>query len=245
MFKQMVYGMLLALTLAACSTTHKAAPVEDLSAAAKQGTAPITEAAPGAETSTAGMGTVTPIVEAQPSGKTGSSAGEQKVQTSALPTTGTEVSQLGGGGNGAGTAGQEGGTGIGPMGYGPTGVPGMEALKDPHSPLAQRVIYFDYNSSAIPDKFTSMLEAHAAFLKAHKDIKIVLQGNTDERGSREYNLALGQRRAESVFQALNLLGVPQKQMEAISFGEEKPVALGHDEAAWKLNRRTVIAYPDE
>lgn len=115
-------------------------------------------------------------------------------------------------------------------------------LKDPNSLLSKRRVMFDYDSSAIRDEFRTMLEAHAQYLKSNKAAKVILQGNTDERGSREYNLALGQRRAESVFKALNLLGVPEGQMEAVSLGEEKPIAEGHDETAWAQNRRTEILY---
>lgn len=117
--------------------------------------------------------------------------------------------------------------------------------KDPLSPLAQRRVLFDYDSAAIRDEFGPMLEAHAEYLKSNSQAKIALQGHTDERGSPEYNIALGQRRAESVFKALHLLGVPEGQMEAVSFGEVKPVSEGHDEAAWSQNRRTDIAYPNE
>ena len=118
-------------------------------------------------------------------------------------------------------------------------------LKDPHSPLSKRRVMFDYDSSAIRDEFRVMLEAHARYLKANKAARAILQGNTDERGSRGYNLALGQRRAESVLKVMNLLGVPENQMEAVSMGEEKPIAEGHDEAAWEQNRRTEILYQGE
>jgi peptidoglycan-associated lipoprotein len=116
---------------------------------------------------------------------------------------------------------------------------------DPLSPLAQRRVLFDYDSAAIREEFAPMLEAHAEYLKGNSQVKITLQGHTDERGSPEYNIALGQRRSEAVLKALNLLGVPDAQMEAVSFGEEKPVAEGHDESAWTQNRRTDIAYPNE
>jgi peptidoglycan-associated lipoprotein len=109
----------------------------------------------------------------------------------------------------------------------------------------QRRLLFDYDSAAIRDEYRSMLEMHAQYLKKEKSAKVILQGNTDERGSREYNIALGQRRAESVYKALNLLGVPENQMEAVSFGEEKPIAEGHDETAWAQNRRTEIMYQGE
>ncbi len=117
--------------------------------------------------------------------------------------------------------------------------------KDPQSPLAQRRLLFDYDSSAIRDEYRTLLEMHAKFLIKENSARLILQGHADERGSREYNLALGQRRAESVYNALNLLGVPDAQMEAVSLGEEKPVVEGHDESAWAQNRRTEILYQGE
>jgi len=117
--------------------------------------------------------------------------------------------------------------------------------KNPQSPLAQRRLLFDYDSSAIRDEYRTLLELHAQYLKNEKSAKAILQGHADERGSREYNLALGQRRAESVYKALNLLGVPDTQMEAVSLGEEKPIAEGHDESAWAQNRRTELLYQGE
>lgn len=125
----------------------------------------------------------------------------------------------------------------------PLTIPG--AHKDPASPLAQRVIYFDFDSAVIHPRFQPILEAHATYLKANPQFKVTLEGHADERGSREYNLALGQRRAESVRRALALLGVSDDQMEAVSFGEERPAVEGHDESAWKMNRRTEIRYVDE
>ncbi len=118
-------------------------------------------------------------------------------------------------------------------------------LKDPAHTLSKRVIYFDFDSSAIREEYRELIETHAAFIKANKGLQVILQGHTDERGSRDYNLALGQRRAESVRQAMALLGVPDEQMEAVSLGEEKPVQEGHDEAAWQQNRRTEIHYQGE
>lgn len=118
-------------------------------------------------------------------------------------------------------------------------------LSDPNNPLSKRVVYFDFDSDAIRDEFRGLIDAHAAFLKNNRAARIILQGHTDERGSRDYNLALGQRRAESVKQALALLGVQDVQVETVSLGEEKPVQEGHDEAAWKLNRRAEIHYLGE
>jgi peptidoglycan-associated lipoprotein len=117
--------------------------------------------------------------------------------------------------------------------------------KNPQSPLAQRRLLFDYDSAAIRDEYRTLLEMHAQYLKNEKVAKLILQGHADERGSREYNLALGQRRAESVYKAMNLLGVQDAQMEAVSLGEEKPVAEGHDESAWMQNRRTELLYQGE
>jgi peptidoglycan-associated lipoprotein len=104
------------------------------------------------------------------------------------------------------------------------------------------VIYFDYDSSAIKPEFQSALDGHAKFLNANKSRKIALEGHTDERGGREYNLALGQKRSEAVRRALSLLGVAETQMEAVSFGKEKPANAGSDESSWALNRRAEMAY---
>ncbi|HMA08809.1 MAG TPA: peptidoglycan-associated lipoprotein Pal, partial [Ramlibacter sp.] len=100
-----------------------------------------------------------------------------------------------------------------------------------------RLVYFDYDSYSIKPEFQSLIEAHARFLKANTGRRVALEGHTDERGGREYNLALGQRRAEAVRRALALLGVADNQMEAVSFGKEKPAVPGSDEQAWAKNRR--------
>jgi len=118
-------------------------------------------------------------------------------------------------------------------------------LKDPGSILSKRSVYFDYDSSAVKDEFKPMVTAHAKFLTDNRGRKVVIQGNTDERGSREYNLALGQRRAESVKKMMMLLGATDAQIEAVSFGEEKPRSTGTDEAAYAENRRSDIVYDGE
>jgi peptidoglycan-associated lipoprotein len=105
-----------------------------------------------------------------------------------------------------------------------------------------RVLYFDYDSYAIKPEFQSAIESHARFLKQNSARHVVIEGHTDERGGREYNLALGQRRSEAVRRALELLGVRDSQVEAVSFGKEKPAAQGNDESAYALNRRAEIAY---
>ena len=118
----------------------------------------------------------------------------------------------------------------------------VDPLNDPNSPLAKRSVFFDFDSYTVRDEYQSLLQAHAQYLKSHPERHVLLQGNTDERGTSEYNLALGQRRAEAVRRALSLMGVPDSQMEAVSLGKEKPVALGHDEASWAQNRRVDIVY---
>jgi len=105
-----------------------------------------------------------------------------------------------------------------------------------------RLIYFDYDSNAIKPEFQALIEQHARYLKENAKRHVVVEGHTDERGGSEYNLALGQRRAEAVRQALVLLGVKDNQVEAVSFGKEKPAVEGHDEAAWSKNRRAEIVY---
>lgn len=108
--------------------------------------------------------------------------------------------------------------------------------------VLERSVYFDYDQFSIPEKYDSMLIDHAAYLKAHPDFKAEVQGNCDERGSREYNLALGARRAESVKRALELAGADGSRISAISFGSEKPVATGKDEESYSQNRRADIVY---
>ncbi len=118
-------------------------------------------------------------------------------------------------------------------------------LKEPGSPLAKRSVYYEYNRYDIKEEYVPVIDAHAKFLMDHADLKIAVQGNCDDRGSREYNLALGQRRADSVKRAMVLLGVGEKQVETISFGAEKPLAFGQDEESWAKNRRADIVYPNE
>jgi len=105
-----------------------------------------------------------------------------------------------------------------------------------------RIIYFDYDSYVVKPEFQNLIEAHARYLKANASRQIVVEGHTDERGGREYNLALGQRRSEAVRRALGLLGVADSQIEAVSFGKEKPAAVGADESSWAQNRRAEITY---
>jgi len=118
----------------------------------------------------------------------------------------------------------------------------IDPLNDPKGVLAQRSVYFDFDSYAVKDEFNAMLGAHSKYLASHTAHKILVQGNTDERGGREYNLALGQKRAVAVTKSLSALGVAATQMEAVSLGKEKPKATGNNEEAWAQNRRADIVY---
>jgi len=118
-------------------------------------------------------------------------------------------------------------------------------LKDPGSVLSKRSIYFDYDSFSVKEDDKPLVSAHAKFLTDNRNRKITIQGNTDERGSREYNIGLGQRRADSVKKMMMLLGVTDSQVETVSFGEEKPAVPGADESAWSKNRRAEIVYDGE
>ena len=146
---------------------------------------------------------------------------------------------------GDGASGGAASAGIGDRGVRPLDVsndPSKDPFNDPNNPLSKRSIFFDFDSFVVKDDFRPVLEAHAKFLIANPTRKIVLQGNTDDRGSREYNIALGQKRADAVRRALSALGVAENQMEAVSFGEERPRATGTDEGSLAENRRADIAY---
>ena len=105
-----------------------------------------------------------------------------------------------------------------------------------------RIIYFDFDSYTVKPEFQSLLEAHARYLKASSARKVMLEGHTDDRGGREYNLALGQKRAEAVRRSLGLLGVSDAQVEAVSYGKEKPAVQGNNESAFAQNRRVELSY---
>jgi peptidoglycan-associated lipoprotein len=118
----------------------------------------------------------------------------------------------------------------------------VDPLNDPKGVLANRSVYFDFDSYAVRDDGKPVVENHSGYLTKHKERKVLIQGNTDERGGTEYNLALGQKRAEAVRKSMGALGVSDTQMEAVSLGKEKPKAEGHNEAAWAENRRADIVY---
>lgn len=118
----------------------------------------------------------------------------------------------------------------------------LDPLSDAQGALAKRSVYFDFETWNVKSEYYPLLGAHGDYLNTHQARNIVVEGNCDERGSREYNLGLGQRRADAVKQRLLLLGTLDNQVETISLGKEKPHALGHDEAAWSENRRADIVY---
>ncbi|MEJ1959148.1 MAG: peptidoglycan-associated lipoprotein Pal [Nitrosomonadales bacterium] len=159
--------------------------------------------------------------------------------------------------SGAAAGGANGGSGGGASGGSSTGSAGSSAgdatagsaaakvvdpLNDPNSILAKRSVYYPFDVSAVQDADKPIVEAHAQYLSSHPDSKVQLEGNCDERGSDEYNLALGQRRADGVKKLLVAAGAQDSQIKTVSYGEEKPRATGHDEASWSQNRRTDLNY---
>ncbi len=118
----------------------------------------------------------------------------------------------------------------------------LSLLDDPDSALSVRIIYFAYDSSTIQPQFNDAIAAHATFLAQHPEHSLTLEGHADERGSREYNLALGERRAEAVKQQMVLLGAAASQIRTSSYGEERPITTGHNEQSWAQNRRVEIVY---
>ena len=125
-----------------------------------------------------------------------------------------------------------------------SGAPGTasSASRDPREAFAKRSVYYEFDGYDVKPEYRPLVEAHAAYLKQNPSARITIEGNCDERGSREYNVALGQRRAESVMKMMTLLGVRAGQIESVSFGKEKPRVDGHDEKAWAENRRSDLAY---
>ncbi|MBS3963437.1 MAG: peptidoglycan-associated lipoprotein Pal [Methylomonas sp.] len=115
-------------------------------------------------------------------------------------------------------------------------------FSDPNNPLSKQVIYFELDSSQIRQEFVPVVAAHAHYLSAHPNQRVILAGHADERGSSEYNIALGEQRAKAVERMMRAQGVSAGQLEIVSYGEEKPAAMGHDESAWQLNRRVEVGY---
>lgn len=161
-------------------------------------------------------------------------------------TSGINDASTSGLNNGSGFSGSEmGGSGAyGSGAYGSSG--GANNLgpefSDPGNPLSKRTIYFMLDSSQVQQDFVPVIAAHSQYLLANPSQHVILEGHTDERGSREYNIALGEQRAKSVANMMKIQGVSDSQLEIVSYGEEKPAAFGNDEASWEQNRRVVIEY---
>lgn len=167
-------------------------------------------------------------------------------------STGDKPEDAAGGPGGLGGAGTSGyGGGAGGTGYGTGGGSGFGAgghytaadLDNPSSPLFKKVIYFQYNSADVMPEYVSVVSAHAEFLAGNPGQRVTLDGHADERGTREYNIALGEQRAKTVANMLKLQGVAESQVQVVSYGEEKPSCNGHDEECWHQNRRVEFAYP--
>ncbi|MDR6535558.1 peptidoglycan-associated lipoprotein Pal [Variovorax soli] len=138
---------------------------------------------------------------------------------------------------------RSGGTGSGGAASGVAPVSIDQSAQTAQGPVGvARIVYFDFDSYTIKPEFQSLIDGHARFLKANPQRRVSIEGHTDERGGREYNLALGQKRSEAVRRALVLLGVPDSQIEAVSFGKEKPAVQGSGEDVWAQNRRAEITY---
>jgi len=145
-------------------------------------------------------------------------------------------------GEGAGVDDQSGAAGAG---AGAGGAFGSQPWNDPASPLSQRVIYFEYDSSEVASADRETLANHARYLAGHADLTVTLEGHADERGSREYNIGLGERRANAVRDLMIVQGVADMQIKTVSYGEEKPAVDGHDDESWSKNRRVEIIYPGQ
>ncbi len=171
----------------------------------------------------------------------GCSSTEEKPAEDAGATTTAPAT----GGASTGGATTSGVTGSGVTGAQAGGGIASSALKDPRNILSRRNIYFDYDQFTVKDEFRPLVEAHAKYLQANRSARVILQGHTDERGTREYNIALGQKRADAVKNMMLLYGATEVQIETVSFGKEKPRREGHDEASWAENRRVDIVHSGE
>jgi peptidoglycan-associated lipoprotein len=127
----------------------------------------------------------------------------------------------------------------------PSGGQPVNPLKDPNNILSKRSVFYDYNKYDVKDEYRPLLQAHAHYLSQNPGAKMLIQGNTDERGSREYNIALGQRRADGVRKMLELMGAKDSQIESVSLGEEKPRCADKTEACYSQNRRSDMLYNSE
>jgi len=162
--------------------------------------------------------------DTQDTSSTDTTQGSSTTATTTTDTTTTDTSSASTSGTGSSTSSQ------------------MNPLDDPTSILSQRVIYFEFDKSNVLAEYQAVVEAHGKYLSENPDTSVVLEGHADERGTREYNIALGARRSKAVQQMLNFQGLRLDQTSTMSFGEEKPAAMGHDEQSWGKNRRVEIVY---
>jgi len=227
--KPVLVASLLVVFLTACSSVKlDSAPVEDKSGSL------VGKGADAGRTSLAAGGTA---------GAAGGAAGAGGAGGAGAAGAGGAGGVAGAGGIAGAGAGGAGGAGANSANSANSAVAQVVTTKKPAEPdltISSKVIYFDYDSSAIKPEFQAVVESHARLLRAEKSRRVALEGHTDARGGREYNLALGQKRADAVRSAMSLLGVPDSQMEAVSFGMEKPAAQGSDEASLAKNRRVEI-----
>ena len=155
----------------------------------------------------------------------------------------TGCGSSGGAKDGEGAEGDAAGGGVETSGAGPGGSwTGAEALNNPDSPLYTKVIYFDFDVSSIRSEYIDTLRAHAEYLVANPSAFVNIEGHCDERGSREYNIALGEQRSNAVQLFFEAEGVRSSQISSVSYGEERPEDYGHSDAAWSMNRRAVLVY---
>ncbi len=219
--RKILLTLLITLSVVACAT-RKPAPISDANRAK------VEEKSIGADTSGAG-------------GRSGvdgqGSQGNQGAGTNGAGSNGRNAT---GGANDGGDMGVD---GRGAAGAGGAG--GVLPPRDAAGMLAERSIFFEYDSFAVKDDYKPVIQAHAKFLVENSGARVYLQGHTDERGSREYNLALGQKRADAVRRIMTVLGVRDNQIESVSYGEEKPKSPGHEENALAQNRRADIVYQGE
>ena len=215
--KKILLALLIAVTVIGCAT-RKPAPISDGKRAQVED-----KSIGSGDASGAGAGG-----QGGAGGQDGQGAGDQD-GTGADGIRGTTAGADGQGGADSNSAG------------GKAVTPGANATSN----LAQRSIYFDYDSFSVKEDYKPVVQAHAKFLVENPTSKAYLQGHTDERGSREYNLALGQKRADAVRRIMSVLGVKDNQIESVSYGEEKPKNGGHDESAYAQNRRADIVYQGE
>jgi peptidoglycan-associated lipoprotein len=213
--RKILLTLLIALTVVGCAT-RKPAPISDANRAK------VEEKSIGADASASGAG--------------GQAGGDG--QGGGVNAAGSDAGRVAGGANDAGGMGADANGASG-------GAGGVLPPRDAAGALAQRSIYFDYDSFSVKDEYKPVIQAHAKFLVENASAKAYLQGNTDERGSREYNLALGQKRADAVRRIMSVLGVKENQIEGVSYGEEKPKNPGHDENALAQNRRVDFVYQGE